>query len=196
MATETASAVRESSRSASRAAPSRVRCPRVVQVAQPQLEAQGFFEMNLCIHQGPGGTLPPYSDKEALGQVWLHRIVGARTEELYIGFEQLREGLMVVVSSERVVIFTVVEGREKLILTVPLSELELARTRTVVDGETGETSVVVEMVTRQESPADSSLVQRPQVTCDGEVLAASVVHTINWAKAQYEEARCRVGEEE
>ena len=49
--------------------------------------------------QGPGGTLPPYSDKEALGQVWLHRIIGARTEELYIGFEQLREGLMAVVSS-------------------------------------------------------------------------------------------------
>ena len=148
--------------------------------------------------QGPGGTLPPYSDKEALGQVWLHRIVGARTEELYIGFEQLREGLMVVVSSERVVIFTVVEqGREKLILTVPLSELELARTRTVVDGETGETSVVVEMVTRQESHLPtSSLVQRPQVTCDGEVLATSVAHTINWAKAQHEEARCRVGEEE
>ena len=146
--------------------------------------------------QGPGGTLPPYSDKEALGQVWLHRIVGARTEELYIGFEQLREGLMVVVSSERVVIFTVVEGREKLILTVPLSELEIARTRTLVDGETGETSVVVEMVTRQESHLASSLVQRPQVTCDGEVLAASVAHTINWAKAQHEEARCRVGDEE
>ena len=129
-----------------------------------------------------------------MGQVWLHRIVGARTEELYVGFEQLREGLMAVVSSERVVIFTVVENREKLILTVPLSELEMARTRTVVDGETGETSVVVEMVTRQEN--HSSLVQRPHVTCDGEVLAASVAHTINWAKAQHEEARCRVGEEE
>ena len=103
---------------------------------------------------------------------------------------------MVVVSSERVVIFTVVEGREKLILTVPLSELEIARTRTLVDGETGETSVVVEMVTRQESHLASSLVQRPQVTCDGEVLAASVAHTINWAKAKHEEAQCREGKEE
>ena len=192
MATETASAVRESSRSASRAAPARVRCPRVVQV----IHILTFKRDEDCSLQGPGGTLPPYSDKEALGQVWLHRIIGARTEELYIGFEQLREGLMAVVSSERVVIFTVVEGREKLILTVPLSELELARTRTLVDGETGETSVVVEMVTRQEGPVAPSLVQRPQVSCDGEVLAASVAHTINWAKAQYEEARCRVGEEE
>ena len=124
MATETASAVRESSRSASRAAPARVRCPRVVQV----IHILTFKRDEDCSLQGPGGTLPPYSDKEALGQVWLHRIIGARTEELYIGFEQLREGLMAVVSSERVVIFTVVEGREKLILTVPLSDLELART--------------------------------------------------------------------
>jgi hypothetical protein len=88
--------------------------------------------------------------------------VGARPEELYVGFEQLGGGLMVVVSSERVVVFTVsAEGRDKPVLTVGLGELELARPRAVRDGEVGESSVVVELVTR----GGGALVQRREVRC-------------------------------
>lgn len=146
--------------------------------------------------QGPGGTLPPYSDKEATGQIWLHRILGARPEEIYVGFEQLGEGLMVVVSSERLVVFTVTDGRERAVLTVTFSELELARSKTMRDAETGESSVVVELVTRAERREGVPMLQRPQVRCGGEVLANSVCHTINYARAQYEEGRCTVGSEE
>ena len=41
--------------------------------------------------------------------------------------------------------------------------------------------------------AGGPLVQRPQVRCEGEVVAAAVCSTVNWAKSQHEEARCRVG---
>ena len=137
--------------------------------------------------------MPPFSEKDAAGQIWLHRILGARPEELYVAFEQLGAGLMVVVSSERLVVFTVTEGRERAVLTSPFSELELARSRKVTDAETGQTSVVIELVTRGEG---ASLLQRPQVRCEGEVLAEAVCHTVNYARAQYEEGRCTVGAEE
>lgn len=106
---------------------------------------------------------------------------------------------MAIVSTERVVVFTVTpEGREKPVLTVGLAELELARVRVVGEGEAS--TVVVELVSRTASgggsPAGSPLVQRPQVRCEGEVVAAAVCSTVNWAKAQHEEARCRVGPED
>ena len=113
LATGAANAVRESSRSASRAAPSAVRAGRVV--------------------LGPGHTLPNYSVKEAAGQAWLYRVNGRRYEERYLGWEQLTttpHPVMLVVSTERVTIFQVLEqaSREKAVLTVGYTNLELAQT--------------------------------------------------------------------
>ena len=127
LATGAANAVRESSRSAHRSAPAKIRAARVV--------------------QGPGGMLPRYSEKEAAGQSWLYKINGRRYEELYVGFEQLSEEHMIVISSERVVVFSVtVEGRERAHLTVGYSELELARTVSQVDSSTGRSVHYLEIV--------------------------------------------------
>ena len=88
--------------------------------------------------QGPGGMLPRYSEKEAAGQAWLYKINGRRYEEMYVGFETLSEEHMIVISSERVVVFGVtLEGRERAHLTVGYSELELARTVSQLDPGSG-----------------------------------------------------------
>merc|ERR1712096_430593 len=142
-----------------RAAPARVRCPRVI--------------------QGPGGTLPRYSEKEAVGQGWLYKINGRRYEELYVGFEQLTSDLMIVISSERVVVFGLVEGREKAVLTIGYTDLEI-----VMRSE------------RREGLAAPPSIQRPQVRCDSQLLAESVSHTINYAKSQWEETRLTLPSEE
>ena len=47
--------------------------------------------------------------------------------ELYVGFEQLTIDLMIVISSEWVVVFEMVEGREKVVSTFGYSDLKLAR---------------------------------------------------------------------
>ena len=127
LATGAANAVRESSRSAHRSAPAKVRAARVV--------------------QGPGGILALYSEKEAAGQTWLYKINGRRFEELYVGFEQLSEEHLIVVSSERVVIFGLgQDGRERAHLTVGFSELELARTVSQHDSATGREVFFLEIV--------------------------------------------------
>ena len=125
LATGAANAVRESSKS--RLAPLKIRAARVV--------------------QGPGGILPRYSEKEALGQSWLYKINGRRYEELYVGFETLSEEHMIVISSERVVVFSVtLEGMEKAHLTVGYSELELARSVTQLDSGSGRSVHYLEIV--------------------------------------------------
>ena len=133
LATGAANAVRESSRSAHRSAPAKVRAARVV--------------------QGPGGILALYSEKEAAGQTWLYKINGKRYEELYVGFEELSEEHLIVVSSERVVIFSLgQDGRERAHLTVGFSELELARTVSQHDTSTARDVFYLEIV--RSDPAD------------------------------------------
>ena len=132
LATGAANAVRESSRSAHRAAPAKVRAARVV--------------------QGPGGILANFSEKEAAGQGWLYKINGRRYEELFVGFEQLSQELLIVVSSERVVIFSLgQDGRERAHLTVGYSELELARTVSQLDPTTGRDPVFYLEIVRSDN---------------------------------------------
>merc|ERR1719350_784615 len=127
LATGAANAVRDSSRGAHRSAPAKIRAARVV--------------------QGPGGMLPRYSEKEAAGQAWLYKINGRRYEEMYVGFETLSEEHMIVISSERVVVFGVtIEGRERAHLAVGYSELELARTVSQLDPGSGRSLHYLEIV--------------------------------------------------
>ena len=140
LATGAANAVRESSRSARRSAPAKVRAARVV--------------------QGPGGILANFSEKEAAGQSWLYKINGRRYEELFVGFEQLSQELLIVVSSERVVIFSLgQDGRERAHLTVGYSELELARTVSQLEPGTGRDQQVfyLEIVRSDSTPLSISL---------------------------------------
>ena len=197
LATGAANAVRESSRSAHRSAPAKVRGARVV--------------------QGPGGILALYSEKEAQGQTWLYKINGRRYEELYVGFEQLSEEHLIVVSSERVIIFSLgQDGRERAHLTVGYSELELARTVAQHDLSVARDVFYLEIVrwvysflllhkstlfisrrtTGRDDPTASSKLQRPQVRCESQLVAEYASNTINCAKSQYEETRQSVPAEE
>ena len=56
-------------------------------------------------------------------------MIGRNYLELYVGFEQLTTDLMIVVSSEWVVVvvFKMAEGREKAASTFDYSDLKLAR---------------------------------------------------------------------
>ena len=45
-----------------------------------------------------------------MGQSWLYKINGRNYFELFVGFEQLTSDLMIVISSERVVVFELVKG--------------------------------------------------------------------------------------
>ena len=97
--------------------------------------------------QGPGGMLPRYSEKEAAGQAWLYKINGRRYEEMYLGWETLSQEHMIVISSERLVVFSVtLEGRERAHLAVGYSDLELARTVTQLDPGTGRSLHYLEIV--------------------------------------------------
>ena len=62
-----------------------------------------------------------------MGQSWLYRMIGRNYLELYVGFEQLTTDLMIMVSSEWVVVFEMAEGREKAVSTFGYSDLKLAR---------------------------------------------------------------------
>jgi len=143
--------------------------------------------------QGPGGILPRYSEKEAAGQAWLYKINGRRYEELYVGFETLSEEHMIVISSERVVVFSVtLEGRERAHLTVGYSELELARAVTQLDSGSGRSVHYLEIVRRstgREDPSASISLSRPQVRCESQLVAEYASYTINCAKSQWEEMR-------
>merc|ERR1719431_1295634 len=154
------------------------------------------------VTQGPSGTLPAFSERQAAGQAWLYRINGRNHEELYVGFEQLTSDLMIVISSEKLVVFGLVEGHEKAVLTVGFFDLELARPVCQRDTELGLDTFQVEIVMRtqgRDGRAAPSFLQRPQVRCEGQLVAESVCNTINHAKSQWEEARMTVfteGEEE
>ena len=73
LATGAASAVRESSRSSSRALPKQLRPSRLVCGAS-------------------GGCMPAYSRKDGEGQEKLYRMNGRDYSEIFVGHEQLRAG--------------------------------------------------------------------------------------------------------
>ncbi len=72
LATGTATAIKESSRSASKQLPLRLRPPRLV--------------------VGPGGSMPVYSERDGLGQERLYRMNGRDYREIYVAHETLRSG--------------------------------------------------------------------------------------------------------
>lgn len=59
---------------------------------------------------GPGGLLPAYNARHALGQQYLFALNERNFAELFIGYESIRRGpqedLRVLVSTERVRVFT------------------------------------------------------------------------------------------
>jgi len=169
LATGAASAVRDSSKSSARAAPPRVRPPRV------------------C--QGLSGTLPTYQAREAQGQQWLYRVNGMNTQELYMGFETLGSNSMIIISSEKVVVYGIVEGQVRATLIKGYTDIELARASAVNDKDFGGEVLKVELVLKS---GGGGLVQRQLLHCESHLVAESVSNTINNAKQRWEQERMTV----
>lgn len=106
LASETANAVRETSRSSNRALPERKRLPR-------------------CVTGAPGGLLPPYSTLQSRGQQHLFLINKRNFNEQFMSYEPcLYDGrdskLRLLVSSENIWIFSRNEESTTIILTYHL----------------------------------------------------------------------------
>ncbi|GLH07616.1 Vacuolar protein sorting-associated protein 13D [Gryllus bimaculatus] len=166
LASETASAVRDSSRSSHRLVRRRFRTPRCV--------------------TGPSGLLPVYDKQQSEGQELLYSLNERNYSEVLVWYDCLLsgpDGLRVLVSSERVLVFTgSPSGGVSTVLQTPLGEL-------------AQCSLV-----SQQSPGDSSVApyielcnqdagRRPRVRCDDIEIAKRVVHYINYAKSMFEERR-------
>ncbi|KYQ55282.1 Vacuolar protein sorting-associated protein 13D [Trachymyrmex zeteki] len=173
LATETASAVRETSRSAHRAIPKRDRPPRVV--------------------SGSTGLLPPYNRQQAEGQEFLYSINNRDYSELFVAYECLcsgSENLKVLVSNERV---RVISGGTKAVVTqVSLADLLCCQPMQKVQSN-NITLHYIELISRFDSSAAvnldglAELLRRPKVRCDNEEVAKRVSQQINYAKGMHEE---------
>ena len=89
LATGAATAVKESSKSFYKLMPPRLRPPRLV--------------------LGPGGSMPNYTKKAALGQELLHKMNGRNYNEIFVAHEKLRYGnedLQILISTQRVIVFS------------------------------------------------------------------------------------------
>ncbi|CAD1471583.1 unnamed protein product, partial [Heterotrigona itama] len=156
LATETATAVRETSRSAHRTIPKRDRPPRVA--------------------SGPAGLLPPYNRQQAEGQEFLYIINEHNYSELFVAYECLRSGtenLRVLVSNERV---RVISGGTKGVVTeVSLADLLYCQPTHKLESN-GVTLYYIELISRSDSTITVNidgpeLLRRPKVRCDNEEVA-------------------------
>ncbi|XP_029047151.1 vacuolar protein sorting-associated protein 13D isoform X1 [Osmia bicornis bicornis] len=172
LATETATAVRETSRSAHRTIPKRDRYPRVA--------------------SGPAGLLPPYNRQQAEGQEFLYIINDHNYSELFVAYECLRTGtenLRVLVSNDRV---RVISGGTKGVVTeVSLADLLYCQPMHKVESN-GVTLYYIELISRSDSTITVNvdgpeLLRRPKVRCDNEEVAKRVSQQINYAKGMHEE---------
>ncbi|XP_014472245.1 PREDICTED: vacuolar protein sorting-associated protein 13D isoform X2 [Dinoponera quadriceps] len=175
LATETASAVRETSRSSHRAIPKRDRPPRVV--------------------SGSTGLLPPYNRQQAEGQEFLYSINDRDYSELFVAYECLRSGtenLRVLVSNERV---RVISGGTKAVVTeVSLANLLCCKPMQKMESNSV-TLYYIEMISLHDrsdiaatvNSDGHELLRRPKVRCDNEEVAKRVSRQISYAKGMYEE---------
>ncbi|XP_053983789.1 intermembrane lipid transfer protein Vps13D isoform X2 [Hylaeus volcanicus] len=172
LATETATAVRETSRSAHRTIPKRDRPPRVA--------------------SGPAGLLPPYNRQQAEGQEFLYTVNNHDYSELFVAYECLRSGtenLRVLVSNERV---RVISGGTKGVVTeVSLADLLYCQPTHKLENNSA-TLYYIELISRSDSAVNVSvdgpeLLRRPKVRCENEEVAKRVSQQINYAKGMHEE---------
>ncbi|KAK0083635.1 hypothetical protein PV325_008476 [Microctonus aethiopoides] len=171
-ATETATAVRESSRSAHRTIPKRYRLPRVA--------------------SGPAGLLPPYNNQQAEGQEFLYNINDRNYSELFVAYECLcggTENLRVLVSNERV---RVISGSTKAVVT-EVSLADLVQCQQTEKIESNDTVLHYIELTSRIDPVTThvvdgpELLRRPKVRCDNEEIAKRVSQQINNAKGMHAE---------
>ncbi|XP_057336557.1 intermembrane lipid transfer protein Vps13D isoform X1 [Microplitis mediator] len=170
-ATEAATAIRESSRSAHRTIPKRQRLPRVA--------------------SGPAGLLPPYNPQQAEGQEFLYNINDRNYNELFVAWESLcggQENLKVLVSNERV---RIICGSSKTVVTeVGLADLVQCQETKKIEAN-GSVIYYIELTSRIDSGLINfdapEVLRRPKVRCDTDEIAKWVSQQINYAKGMHEE---------
>lgn len=170
LASETASAVRDSSRRSNRQAPSRSRLPRCV--------------------TSPSGLLPTYNRKQSQGQEFLYRINSRRYSELFMAYEVLRGGiddLRIVISSEMVRVFTCASNNACApVIETHLSDLLSCQPVSLQDMES--TLHYIELTMRVDIASrvvTQDAVKRPRVRCDSRSIANWVSQQVNHARAMY-----------
>ncbi|XP_069683777.1 intermembrane lipid transfer protein Vps13D isoform X2 [Periplaneta americana] len=181
LASEAASAVRDSSRSSSRVGPGRFRAPRCV--------------------TSPGGLLPHYTKQQSQGQEFLYSINKRNYSELFMAYECLRTGaedLRILVSSEMVRVFSVgASGTCTIVVETHLSDLyHCLPTSRPNDEPRGSNSTdeplhYIELKMRVDTVGLESI-RRPLVRCDSEAVAKWVSQQVNYAKSMFEERRYTV----
>ncbi|KAG7207931.1 hypothetical protein KM043_009519 [Ampulex compressa] len=174
LATETATAVRETSRSAHRTIPKRDRSPRVA--------------------SGPAGLLPPYNRQQAEGQEFLYTINDHNYSELFVAYECLRSGtenLRILVSNEMVRVIS--SGTKGVVTEVSLADLLHCQPMHKVENNAAPL-YYIELISRSDSATGINfdgpeLLRRPKVRCDNEDVAKRVSQQINYAKGMHDERR-------
>lgn len=182
LATGAATAVKESSRSKNRELPARMRPPRLV--------------------IGPGGMMPIYSRKDALGQELLYKINSRDFTEVYVAHEQLRSGseenLQVLISCARVIVFAsqnphadeAEDGKAdtkniRVMIDINHGDLVCARTLSLPATSPDEAvKYYIELVGKFDANDSHT---RPQIRCDNERIARIVTQKINYARNVFDE---------
>ncbi|XP_047110726.1 vacuolar protein sorting-associated protein 13D [Schistocerca piceifrons] len=179
LASEAASAVRDSSRSSIRINRQKVRETRCV--------------------IGTSGLLPPYDSKQSTGLRYLYDINDRNYSELFIAYECLRSGaedLRILVSSEIIRVFTCgpAAASHNIVLEINLGDLFFCKAVQEMSLSSGSPMYYIELTVRAEAASErlvvlQEAVKKPRVRCDDEITAKQVSHHINYAKGLFEERR-------
>ena len=181
LASETANAVRETSKSSHRILPDRKRPPR-------------------CVTGAPGGLLPPYSSLNSKGQQHLFLINKRNFNEKFMAYEPcLLESkdskLRLLVSTENIWVFSKSEDVPMVIFCYNLAELITCKHVEVSDGGSTSSSHsrnskklhYVELCLSLPSknsltPSAPEMVKRPRVKCQNEEIAKKAERHVSYRK--------------
>ncbi|KAK5644974.1 hypothetical protein RI129_006274 [Pyrocoelia pectoralis] len=171
LASETARAVRDSSRSSNRMVPDRIRPPRCV--------------------VGAGGLLPCYSYKQSHGQQHLYTVNKRNYAEQLVAYEFLRSGsedLRIIVSNEYVRIVTGTKNNSlTTFLEVHVSDVLQCQPVTLTEGSEIRHYVDISMRVSSTSAQLAYIdpIKRPRIRCESMELAHSVAQQLSYAKRLY-----------
>lgn len=164
LASETASAVRETSRDSQRQAPKRKRLPR-------------------CVTGAPGGLLPSYSSRQSKGQEYLYLINRKNFVEKIIFYEpnlwsDKEARLRLLISTEHVRIFSICDGNPTVMIECHLSEILSCHPLTTNTGSDPSTSKVTSSYYIEIS-TNLPKITRPRIRCRTEECAEAVSRCVS-----------------
>ncbi|KAF5273971.1 hypothetical protein FQA39_LY01087 [Lamprigera yunnana] len=171
LASETARAVRDSSRSTNRIVPERIRPPRCV--------------------IGTGGLLPCYSAKQSQGQQYLYNVNKRNYSEQLVAYELLRSGsedLRIIVSNEYVRIVTGTKTNSlTTFLEVHISDVIQCHPVTLTEGSEIRhyVDITMRVVGTNAALVYTDPIKRPRIRCESMELAQSVSQQLSYAKRLY-----------